>query len=304
MIKRILVALLFFLTSLSAQVGKGNPAFSQTVMESDTFQWNDGVSATMKIIYANSGTNVELDIATNVFNIGVGALQQGGVQVVLESRTLTAGIGLTGLGDLSINRTPAFDFTDLGADPALGAGGASFSNEGASDAGLVFEGDTNDAFETRLRVTDPTVADRIATIPNADSAMGVALTCGGNDKFSAFSVSTGIFTCSTDIGSNPLSVGSPELLTLVTDAVTLTGALNTLTTHRIAGEGATDDILATCNCTAGSLHILRTDQATENITITCTSGPDFILDNVRDKFWAECDATNQLTEMSRATGGN
>ncbi len=303
MIKRILVAFLFFVISLSAQIGKGNPAFSQTVMESDTFQWNDGVSATMKIIYANSGTNVELDIATSAFNISTGVIQQGGTPVVLESRDWSEGVGLTGMGDFSANRTPAFDFSDAGADPVLGVGGARFSNEGASDAGIVFEGDTDDAFETRLRVTDPT-AERIATIPNADSAMGVALTCGGNDKFSAFSVSTGIFTCSTDVGSNPLSVGSPELLTVVTGAVTLTGALDTLTTHRIAGEGATDDILATCNCTVGSLHILRTDQATENITITCTSGPDFILDNVRDKFWAECDATNQLTEMSRATGGN
>lgn len=304
MIKKIFAGFLFFLTSLSAQVGLGNTALSQVAMESDAFQWSDGISATMTVTYANSGTNVILTIASNAFNISTGIIQQGGTPVVLESRTLTAGIGLTGLGDLSVNRTPAFDFTDAGIDPVLGAGGARFSNEGVSAAGLVFEGDTDDAFETRLRVIDPTGADRIATIPNADSAMGVALTCGGNDKFSAFNVSTGVFTCSTDIGSNPLSVGSPELLTLVTDAVTLTGALNTLTTHRIAGEGAADDTLATCNCTSGSLHILTTDQATENITITCTSGPDFILDNVRDKFWAECTAANTLTEISRATGGN
>lgn len=304
MIKRILVGFLFFVISLTAQVGVGNPALSQVPMTGDAFQWSDGVSATMAITYANSGTNVVLSISSGVFNISTGAIQEGGTQVVLESRDWTEGIGLTGMGDFSTNRTPAFNFADQGADPALGAGGASFSNEGASDAGLVFEGDTDDAFETRLRVTDPTVADRIATIPNADSAMGVALTCTGDDKFSAFSVSTGLFTCTADVGANPLSVGSPELLTLVTGAATLTGALDTLTTHRIAGEGATDDTFDTCNCTAGSLHILTTDQATENITVTCTSGPDFILDNIRDKFWAECTAANTLTEISRATGGD
>ncbi len=304
MIKRVLVSLLLFVASLSAQVGLGNPALSQTAMESDAFQWNDGVSATMAITYANSGTNVVLSIATGVFNISTGNIQQGGTQVVLESRDWSEGVGLTGMGDFSTNRTPAFDFADQGADPALGAGGASFSNEGASDAGLVFEGDTNDAFETRLRVTDPTVADRIATIPNADSAMGVALTCGGNDKFSAFNVSTGVFTCSTDVGSNPLSIDSPETLTVASGAVTLTGAADTETTHRIAGESASDDDLTTCTCTAGSLHYLIAQNATENITVSCTNGPPFILDHVNDHFFGRCIATDQLEEIARATGGN
>ncbi len=302
MIKRVLVSLLFFVSSLSAQVGLGNPALSQTAMVNDTFQWNDGVSATMKIIYANSGTNVELDIASGVFDI-TGAIQQNSVQVVLESRDWSEGVGLTGMGDFSTNRTPAFDFSDAGADPVLGAGGARFSNEGASDAGIVFEGDTDDAFETRFRITDPT-AERIATVPNADSAMGVALTCGSTDKFSAFNVSTGIFTCSTDVGSNPLSIDSPELLTVATGAVTLAGDADTETTHRIAGQGAADDDLTTCNCTAGSLHYLIAQNVGENITVSCTNGPPFILDNVNDHFFGRCIATNQLEEIARATGGD
>ena len=83
--------------------------------------------------------------------------------------------------------TIAFTFADAGTDPALGAGGATFSNEGASAAGLVFEGDTNDAFETRVRITDPTVADRIVTIPNADSVTVQPDTGAANNFLTAIS---------------------------------------------------------------------------------------------------------------------
>jgi len=143
---------------------------------------------------------------------------------------VTAGIGI------AVTHTPAegsdaavaFTFADAGADPALGAGGATFSNEGASAAGVVFEGDTNDTFETRLRVTDPTVADRIVTIPNADSNTVQPLTCTGDDKVSAISA-LGVITCTTDqlgagggdaITVNTTAVADPDFITTGTVSVT------------------------------------------------------------------------------------
>lgn len=108
---------------------------------------------------------------------------------------VTAGIGI------AITHTPAegsdaavaFTFADAGADPALGAGGATFSNEGASAAGLVFEGDTNDTLETRFRITDPTVSDRIVTIPNADSTTVQPDTGAANNFLTAISAA-GVIT--------------------------------------------------------------------------------------------------------------
>jgi len=48
------------------------------------------------------------------------------------------------------------DGTDLSSQVSLGTDG------------IIFEGSTADAFETTLKVTDPTVADKTITLPNAD----------------------------------------------------------------------------------------------------------------------------------------
>jgi hypothetical protein len=131
-------------------------------------------------------------------------------RIVVDDTQVTNvdGDGLTiGAGDLDVGAgtgiavaadAVAFDFTDAGTDPTLSADEARFSSEGASDGGIVFEGATADTIETRIRVTDPTSADRIVTIPDANSATGVGITCTGDDKVSAFNASTGAFTCTTD----------------------------------------------------------------------------------------------------------
>lgn len=80
------------------------------------------------------------------------------------------GVAVTGAAGEGATKTVALDYTDAGTDPSLGAGEARFSNEGASASGVVFEGDTADANETRLRVTDPT-AERAVTIPDASGAV-------------------------------------------------------------------------------------------------------------------------------------
>ena len=107
-----------------------------------------------------------------------------------------------------------------------------------------------------------------------------------------------------NIGSNPLSYASPESLTIATGSVTLAGGANSRTYHSILGEGAADDILSAVVCTAASEHIFLAGNATQTITISVTpSAADFQMDNVNDRFVADCSATNTLIEITRANGG-
>jgi len=75
--------------------------------------------------------------------------------------------------------------------------------EGAT--ALKFDGATPDANVVSVAITDPTAA-RTLTIPNADTAPGQAITCAGGQHVSAFSATTGAFTCSAD------STGAHNLL--------------------------------------------------------------------------------------------
>ncbi len=117
-------------------------------------------------------------------------------------RAFTPSTGLAATdGGADSTYTLLFDFSDAGTDPALTAGQCRFSNEGASAAGWVCEGETADAFEARFRVTDPT-ADRIITFPNVASATAAAITCAGTDRVSAFDAATGLFTCTAITGGS------------------------------------------------------------------------------------------------------
>jgi len=115
-------------------------------------------------------------------------------------RSLTAGAGAAVInGDgVSGNPTIAFDYSDLGASPALAADACQFTSNATVGRFLVCEGDTADAFETGLFVIDPT-ADRVVTVPDADSNTVQPNTCGGTDKISGIS-SLGVVTCTADAG--------------------------------------------------------------------------------------------------------
>jgi hypothetical protein len=104
------------------------------------------------------------------------------------------GIAVSGAAGEGFTKTVSLDYTDAGTDPGFAAGECRFSNEGGSAAGWVCEGETADALETRFRVTDPTSADRIVTIPNADSTTVQSASCSGGDRVSAIS-SAGVVTC-------------------------------------------------------------------------------------------------------------
>ncbi|HEX9779979.1 MAG TPA: hypothetical protein VGB20_02050, partial [bacterium] len=72
--------------------------------EIGTATWLDNASRTWTFD-AGGATDPQITFADGVINVSAGTLQQGGTPVVLETRTLTAGAGLTGGGDLSANRT-------------------------------------------------------------------------------------------------------------------------------------------------------------------------------------------------------
>lgn len=113
--------------------------------------------------------------------------------------TAGAGIAVTHTPGEASSAAVAFSYADAGADPALGADACQFTSNATTSGFIVCEGDTANTFETRIFVTDPT-ADRLVTIPNADSNTIQPLTCGGTDKVSAVSA-LGVVTCSADAGA-------------------------------------------------------------------------------------------------------
>lgn len=129
--------------------------------------------------------------------------------------TITAGTGISGSSS-SEGGTPtiAFDFSDAGASPSLGADECRFTSNATTGGYIVCEGDTADAFETRIAATDPT-ADRVMTIPNADSNPVQPGACGGSDKVTGIS-SAGVISCGPDAGagggiSNVVEDTTPQL---------------------------------------------------------------------------------------------
>lgn len=111
-----------------------------------------------------------------------------------------SGTGLTG-GAITTSGTLALDFSDAGASPALNADECRFTNNVTSSGYIVCEGDTADAFESRIFFTDPT-GDRTFTIPNADSVATQPLTCSAGSFVSAVSAA-GVVTCTASAGSYP-----------------------------------------------------------------------------------------------------
>lgn len=93
--------------------------------------------------------------------------------VVIGTRQILTGLGLSGGGDLSADRTIVLDETcNLTTEPASGTLGANQICVGNN--GILFEGATANSFETFLTPVDPT-ADRTINIPNASGTMAVSV---------------------------------------------------------------------------------------------------------------------------------
>lgn len=117
-----------------------------------------------------------------------------------SGNTAGTGIAVTQTPAEAFSPTVALDYSDAGADPALGADQGRFTSNATVPGNLVFEGDTADSFETRFDITDPT-ADRTVKIPDADTVTVQAAACSGTDKISAINATTGAVTCSADVGA-------------------------------------------------------------------------------------------------------
>jgi hypothetical protein len=129
----------------------------------------------------------------------------------------------TELDDYILKSAPSFTAT-----VTLGAG-----------ADIIFEGTTNDGFETTLTVTDPT-ADRVVTLPNAtDTLVGRATTDTLTNKTLTSPTINGGTLSSVTLG-NALAAGTYKITGLGdaseatdTDAVNVKQALNLARTQML-----------------------------------------------------------------------
>ena len=135
----VLASLLLIVGISNAQV-TGDPILQGV---DNAFTLGDGTSATVTTTWDNTGTDVVLTVTTNAFNVSAGVIQQGGTPVVLETRTITGGVGIAAMGDLSANRTVTFDATELDAltwdAGSLASFAWTYSLSGASDPVISFE---------------------------------------------------------------------------------------------------------------------------------------------------------------------
>lgn len=107
-------------------------------------------------------------------------------------------------------------------------------------ADIVFEGATNDGFETTLTVADPTTADRIVTLPNAtDTLVGRDTTDTLTNKTLTSPTISGGTLSSVTLG-NALAAGTYKITGLGdasestdTDAVNVKQALNLARTQML-----------------------------------------------------------------------
>lgn len=176
-----------------------------------------------------------------------------------SGNTAGAGIAITQTPAEGFSSTVALDYADQGASPALGADACQFTSNATTSGMIVCEGDTADAFETRIQVTDPT-ADRLVTIPNADSATIQPLTCGGGDFVSAVSA-LGVISCGTPAGGSGDSIRVED----GDDAGTFTAATD-------ADFGDSGDINFAVNTAASPDEITGTVRADSVALTTDTTG--------------------------------
>lgn len=197
----------------------------------------DSDGATQKLQYDvttntfSAGTDDDIPDAGDFTNLALtGDVTSSGLATTIAANAVALTTDTTGnyMADIAagtgiaVTHTPAegstgtvaFSYTDKGASPSLNADECVFSGDATTNGELVCEGDTADAFETRIVITDPT-ADRAMTIPNADSNPVQPSTCSGSDKVTGIS-SAGVISCGADAGagggiSNVVEDLTPEL---------------------------------------------------------------------------------------------
>ena len=138
------------------------------------------VSATDTITYA---LTPNVTISGNFTASGTGTHTLGSITFA-SSTIASSGSTVTVDDDLSLsagktltadNISSSETFVDFGAKDLV-TSGFFYTSAGPTESGIVFEGSTQDAFETLIRAVEPT-ADHIITVPNET---GTIVTTGGN----------------------------------------------------------------------------------------------------------------------------
>jgi len=163
-------------------------AFDTTAVESAT--WGGGAGASIVWDWDLSAGDPQITFGNAIVNVTSGTLQQGGTAVALQSRLLTAGVGLSGGGDLSADRTFTFDATELG-NVTWGSGSGfawTLDASGGSDATITFGDGTVTVVGTFAATTitganvtsgaDPGHTHTGASISGLDVSDDVNLTAG------------------------------------------------------------------------------------------------------------------------------
>ena len=138
------------------------------------------VSATDTVTYALTDN---VTIAGNFTASGTGTHTLGSITFA-SSTIASSGSTVTVDDDLSLsagktltadNISSSLDYVDFGAKDLV-TSGFFYTSAAPTESGIVFEGSTQDAFETLIRAVEPT-ADHIITVPNET---GTIVTTGSN----------------------------------------------------------------------------------------------------------------------------
>jgi hypothetical protein len=131
-------------------------------------EWGVDYVGTVTSVTGSAPISVATGTTTPVISVSAASTSAAGVVQLSDSTSTTSSV-------LAATSTAVKSAYDL-ADAAMPKAGGTFAGDvtlGATRT-LIFEGSTDDGFETTLTVADPTTADRTITLPNATGT--VALT--------------------------------------------------------------------------------------------------------------------------------
>ena len=114
-------------------------------------------------VAADSGTNIDVDLSSEVFTVAGGTQVASSVSGTTVTLTIDSGVATLAGTETFTNKT----FTSPTIDTFTFSSGTSTSGMIVGGTGVVFEGATADAHETTLTAAEPT-QDNTITIPDAD----------------------------------------------------------------------------------------------------------------------------------------